>query len=130
LGAGKINGPGGRIEKGETAEAAAIRETEEEIGVTPVELEQVGELFFQFVDGYKLHVSVFAAGGCRGRLCETDEATPIWVDMTKIPYHEMWQDDPHWLPLVVRRKRFRGYFVFDGEKLLGYRVDRLDAVSA
>ncbi len=38
LGAGKINGPGGRLEKGETALASAIRETQEEIGVTPTDL--------------------------------------------------------------------------------------------
>ena len=69
LGAGKINGPGGRLEKGETALAAAIRETQEEVGVTPTGLEQVGELFFQFLDGYKLHVAVFAADGCHGELC-------------------------------------------------------------
>ena len=30
LGAGKINGPGGRLEPGETTLAAAIRETQEE----------------------------------------------------------------------------------------------------
>src|ERR1043165_611084 len=37
LGAGKFNGPGGRIEDGETPLASAIRETEEEIGVTPID---------------------------------------------------------------------------------------------
>ena len=52
--------------------------------------------FFQFLDGYKLHVAVFAASGCEGRLCETSEAAPIWTDMGKIPYDEMWQDDAHW----------------------------------
>ena len=39
LGAGKINAPGGKLEAGETALAAAIRETQEEIGVTPLALE-------------------------------------------------------------------------------------------
>jgi 8-oxo-dGTP diphosphatase len=123
LGAGKINGPGGRLEKGETALAAAIRETQEEIGVTPTGLQEIGELFFQFLDGYKLHVAVFAASGCEGELCETPEATPLWTDIGEIPYHEMWEDDAHWLPLLLKRKRFRGYFVFDGEKLLSYRLD-------
>jgi 8-oxo-dGTP diphosphatase len=123
LGAGKINGPGGRLEKGETALAAAIRETQEEIGVTPTKLEAIGELFFQFLDGYKLHVAVFAAAGCEGQLCETDEATPIWTDIDKIPYHDMWEDDAHWLPLLLARKQFRGYFVFDGEKLLSHKLD-------
>jgi 8-oxo-dGTP diphosphatase len=123
LGAGKINGPGGRLEKGETALQAAIRETQEEIGVTPTDLGHVGELFFQFLDGYKLHVAVFAAEDCVGELRETDEATPIWTDIDKIPYHDMWEDDAHWLPLLLKRNKFRGYFVFDGEKLLSYRLD-------
>ena len=123
LGAGKINGPGGRLEKGETALAAAIRETQEEVGVTPTGLEQVGELYFQFLDGYKLHVAVFAADGCHGELCETDEATPLLCDVGKIPYGEMWEDDAHWLPLLLRRKKFRGYFVFDVERLVSHRID-------
>jgi 8-oxo-dGTP diphosphatase len=123
LGAGKINGPGGRLEEGETALESAIRETQEEIGVTPVDLEHIGELFFQFLDGYKLHVAVFAADGCEGELRETDEATPIWTDIDKVPYHDMWEDDAHWLPLLLKRKKFRGYFVFDGEKLLSHRLD-------
>ena len=122
LGAGKINGPGGRLEKGETAIEAAVRETQEEIGVTPSGLEQVGELFFQFVDGYKLHVTVFAADDCSGELTETNEATPVWTEISKIPYDEMWQDDPHWLPLALARKKFTGYFVFEGEQLLSHRV--------
>jgi 8-oxo-dGTP diphosphatase len=123
LGGGKINGPGGRIEKGETAAQSAVRETQEEIGVTPQNLEQIGELFFHFLDGYKLHVAVFAADGCTGELIETPEATPMWTPIDKIPYDEMWQDDPHWLPLLVARKKFRGFFVFDGEKLLNFRVE-------
>lgn len=122
LGAGKMNGPGGRNEPGETAEAAAIRETREEIGVTPTGLEQVGELFFHFLDGYRLHVAVFAASGCIGEPIETDEAKPQWTPLSAIPYEEMWQDDPHWLPLLLSRKKFRGYFLFDGDRLLSHRV--------
>jgi 8-oxo-dGTP diphosphatase len=122
LGAGKMNGPGGRIEKNETALASAIRETQEEVGVTPTGLEEIGELFFEFLDGYKLHVAVFAASGCEGELCETSEATPMWTNIDKIPYDEMWQDDPYWLPLLLARRKFRGYFVFDGDKLLSHRL--------
>jgi 8-oxo-dGTP diphosphatase len=125
LGAGKINGPGGRLEKGETAEQAAIRETQEEIGVTPTGLADIGELFFQFLDGYKLHVAVFRANDCTGELAETDEATPFWVDIRQIPYEEMWQDDTYWLPLVLKRTRFRGYFVFNHEILMNHRIEKL-----
>ena len=34
LGQGNINGPGGKLEPGETALEAALRETREEIGIT------------------------------------------------------------------------------------------------
>ena len=125
LGAGKINGPGGRLEKGETPEQSAVRETQEELGVTPLSLEAVGELFFHFVDGYKLHVVVFAAAGCQGEPHETDEAVPLWTDIADIPYPEMWQDDPYWLPLLIGRRRFRGYFTFDGDRMLDRKVELL-----
>jgi 8-oxo-dGTP diphosphatase len=124
LGAGKINGPGGRIEKGETAEEAAIRETQEEIGVTPLGVEPSGELRFHFLDGYKLHVAVFRAADFVGTLRETDEALPIWSGLDNIPYEEMWQDDPHWLPLVIEGIKFHGCFVFDRDKLLSHKVLR------
>lgn len=123
LGAGKMNGPGGRNEPGETAMEAAVRETQEEVGVTPLGLEQVGELHFHFLEGYRLHVAVFAASDCQGVLVETDEAIPQWTPVDQIPYQEMWQDDPHWLPLLLKRKKFRGYFLFDGDRLLSHRVD-------
>ena len=44
LGAGKINGPGGKIEPGETPLEAAIRETQEELLVTPHSPRKLGEL--------------------------------------------------------------------------------------
>jgi 8-oxo-dGTP diphosphatase len=129
LGAGKINAPGGRLEPGETALQAAIRETQEEVGVTPRDLEKRGELFFQFADGYSLFCSVFLAHGCDGDLIETDEALPIWTHIDAIPFHEMWTDDAHWLPLVIDGKSFRGWFEFDNETMLSHNVQVVDAFA-
>jgi 8-oxo-dGTP diphosphatase len=125
LGAGKINGPGGKLEAGETAEQAAIREVQEEIGVTPLQLENRGVLHFQFTDGYSLHCVVFIATDLEGEPIETVEATPFWVPVTDVPYHEMWEDDQHWLPQVLGGRSFRAWFVFDGEKMLSKQVDFL-----
>jgi 8-oxo-dGTP diphosphatase len=122
LGAGKINGPGGRLELGETAIQAAIRETQEEIGVTPTGLQSIGELYFHFLDGYKLHVTVFRANDYTGELIETDEAKPFWIGVDAIPYDNMWQDDPIWLPKLLAGTKFSGKFIFDGEKLLSHRM--------
>jgi 8-oxo-dGTP diphosphatase len=123
LGAGKINGPGGRIEPGETPLQGAVRETREEVGVVPSGLEKRGELHFQYLDGYSLFCTVFRADGCAGELCETDEADPFWVAIDAIPYEGMWEDDEHWLPHVIAGRNFRGYFEFDGERLLQHQVD-------
>ena len=117
LGAGKVNGPGGRIEQGETAEAAAIRETREELDVTPANLSQRGELSFQFADGYSLHCAVFMASEFSGVAVETDEAVPLWTAVSEIPYDSMWEDDRHWLPGMLEGKCFRGRFLFDGERM-------------
>ena len=118
LGAGKINGPGGRIEPGEEPHECAIRETSEEVGLTPLDVQNRGELHFQFADGYSLHCTVFVANEYTGELVETDEALPIWTPLESSPYEEMWADDIHWLPGVVSGGTFRGYFHFDGEKML------------
>ena len=46
FGEGKYNGVGGKIENGETPEEAMLRETQEEIAVTPTKYEKVGFLEF------------------------------------------------------------------------------------
>jgi 8-oxo-dGTP diphosphatase len=120
LGAGKINGPGGRLEPGETPLAAAIREVEEEVCVTPRQVEHLGELSFQFVDGYGLHAHLFRARGFDGEPRETDEALPSWFSLDALPFDEMWADDRLWLPRVLAGERVLGRFVFDGERMVDY----------
>ncbi len=122
LGAGKINGPGGKVEPGETALESAIRETQEEIGVTPREIEERGVLHFQFIDGYSLQCVVFVARDFDGEPIETVEAAPLWFDLDAIPFDEMWADDRHWLPRTLRGGSFDGWFVFDGDAMLSHDV--------
>ena len=125
LGAGKINGPGGRMEPGETPAECAVREAREELGITPRGLRWAGENRFQFVDGYSIHVHVFAAGGFEGSVRETDEAAPLWTPVDRIPYDEMWQDDRLWVPHLLAGRRFDGRFVFEGDSMLDHAVELL-----
>ena len=122
LGAGKVNGPGGRLEPGETPLECAIRETREELCVEPVGVSFHGELRFQFVDGLSIHGFVFRASGCEGEARETDEAIPLWTRLEEIPYDRMWADDVLWLPLLLEGRSFDGRFLFDGDKLLAHDV--------
>ena len=126
LGAGKINGPGGRLEPGETPIECAVREVEEELRVTPTGLAECGELHFQFTDGYSIQVFVFTASACRGEAEETEEAIPLWTPLDAIPYHEMWADDELWLPRVLAGRSIFGRFLFDGDRMLDHALeDRL-----
>jgi 8-oxo-dGTP diphosphatase len=122
LGAGKINGPGGRLEPGETPEQAAVREVEEEVCVTPLGVAARGTLSFEFTDGYTLHAHLFVASGFRGTPQETDEAIPLWYDVSRLPFHEMWADDALWLPRVLAGERVAGRFVFEGDAMLDHEL--------
>jgi 8-oxo-dGTP diphosphatase len=119
LGAGKINAPGGRREGDETLAATAIRETIEEVGVTPHEPRERGLLQFAFADGYRLQCHVFSSDGCDGEATESPEAIPLWTPLEAIPYAEMWADDALWVPrMLAGRTPFHGRFVFEGDAML------------
>ena len=126
IGAGKINGPGGKVAPGETPLAAAVRETREEVGVTPLNLDLRGELWFHFSGGPTVHCLVYTARDFSGELCETDEAIPLWFPVKELPYEEMWADDRHWLPLLLAGKRFRGSVNVEGEEALDQQIEVLE----
>jgi len=126
LGAGKINAPGGRIEPGESPGQAAVREVQEELGVTPTGVRPAGELLFQFADGHSIHGYVFTAAGCDGEPRETEEGRPCWTPADALPYHRMWADDRVWMPLLLAGRPFRARFLFDGDQMLGCDVTAAD----
>jgi 8-oxo-dGTP diphosphatase len=123
LGAGKINGVGGRLEKGEAPGLGVVREAQEELGITPLDAVPRGELHFQFLDGYSLFCTVFVASRFDGTPIETEEAAPLWFDIRQLPFDEMWEDDELWLRGALDGKSFRGFFVFDGEKMLSQELE-------
>lgn len=123
LGAGKINGPGGRIDDGELPVEAAVREVREELCITPTDVRQHGELLFQFTDGFSIHGYVFRADSWEGEPEETDEAIPLWTPLDRIPYEEMWADDRIWLPWLLDRRCFRGWLLFEEDDLLEHRFE-------
>lgn len=122
LGAGKINGPGGRVEGDESAIECAVRETQEEVGIRARGVRERGQMRFQFVDGFSMQVEILTADVYEGTPRETDEAAPLWYSTDEIPYGEMWATDRYWLPDIVAGKRLTGRALFDGDQPLDWAI--------
>lgn len=121
-GQGKVNGPGGKIDPGETPLQGAVRETEEELCISVKNARKVAELWFQMSDYPSLRCHVFLASEFEGEPTETPEAVPLWAPLSKIPYERMWEDDRHWLPQVLTGQTLIGKFSFEGEKMLTKQI--------
>ena len=124
FGAGRWNGFGGKVEREESIEEAARRETLEESGVEVIDLDERGVIEFEFKGKPGiLEVHIFKATNWQGKPEETEEMKPKWFNVADIPYEEMWTDDKYWLPLFLEGKRFKGRFLFnDNDQVLNYEL--------
>ena len=124
---GKWNGVGGKVDVGESIEAAAVREISEEIGVDTTEhnLEKVGNIEFYFKDKpeWNQHMHIFLVKDWKGEPKESEEMMPKWYSHDEVPFEDMWQDDKHWLPMVLAGKKVEGRFNFINE---GAQIDGFD----
>jgi 8-oxo-dGTP diphosphatase len=116
LGSGNIVGLGGKIEPGENALEAIVREIEEEssLVVAPADLRQAGLVKFAFPyrENWSQDSTVFVGWRWSGEPEESDEVSPAWYPIDDLPLDEMWDDAKYWLPTVLAGGRVLGDFTF------------------
>ncbi len=129
IGAGKVNGPGGKFEPGETALQCVLREVKEELLIDVSDAQEMGQLHFLFSDKSipDIHGHVFMATRFTGTPTETPEAAPFLCPIEQIPYDQMWEDDIYWLPQMLKGKHFNAYFTFTGDHMTSHSVDIKDS---
>lgn len=126
FGEGKWNGTGGKIDPGETPLEAAIREVKEEtsLNVSDLRLHGVLNHFFGSKDMNSWQVYIYSTCNYTGTPTSSEEGELKWFPHEEIPYHQMWQDDKHWLPILLKGREFEGEFHFndDGSDLQWFRL--------
>jgi mutator protein MutT len=125
FGEGRWNGAGGKVQEGESLEAAVVREAKEELGIDASALEKAAELHFTFPheSAFDQVVHVFLTESWTGEPGESEEMRPQWFKVRDIPYAQMWSDDILWLPLVLADKKIRGAFTFaPGDQVTAHDV--------
>jgi 8-oxo-dGTP diphosphatase len=116
FGKGKWNGSGGKLQGNETIEEAAIRETQEEIGVIPLNVTYKAIINFFYPQNdpsewWETHV--YTSTSWKNEPTESEEMRPQWFTFEEIPYQYMWPDDTFWLPELLKGNKFTADFTFN-----------------
>jgi len=119
LGQGKVIGICGWVDQGEGADEAAVREVREQVGVRveASDLHRAGTVEYRFPTrpAWSQEATVFVCRRWQGEPAETDGLTPWWYPLEAVPYAQMWDDAPRWLPGVLRGGTVDARFTFGAD---------------
>ena len=126
-GAGRVNAPGGRLEKDESIYQCAAREVREEVGIRVASLRLAAALrFYDFGNGFSMAGYVFTSRAFEGAAVSSSEAVPFWCRLDEIPYDEMCEDDGLWLPQLLAGDCIIGDFLFENDRLRSHDTRQVD----
>jgi len=121
LGAGLLNGFGGKAESGDKSiDDTNTRETEEEIGIIIKTAKKVGEIAFRnpSIDDElkRMIVHIFTATEWDGEPEETDEMKKIaWYKIADLDYDRFLSADRLFLPQILEGKNVKGMIKYNDD---------------
>jgi 8-oxo-dGTP pyrophosphatase MutT (NUDIX family) len=121
IGAGFLNGFGGRVEPSDRdIFDTNVREVEEEIGIRIISAKKVGEIMFHNPskdDELKnMVVHIFTATKWDGEITETDEMKKIaWYNVNELDFSKFLSADRLFLPQILSGKCIRGVIEYNDD---------------
>jgi len=120
---GKWNGLGGKFELGESPEECAVREVNEECGLTVANPIMKGFITFPLFDGVEdWYVFLFAFKEFSGQLIDSNEGKLEWIPNDKIVELNLWDGDRIFVPWLFEDKFFSAKFVYENGKYISHEV--------
>lgn len=104
--------PGGKIDKGETPEEAAIREMKEETGIKVKKLKSKGKMIIEYPKRI-FNLTIFFSDECEGELQEFEENTSEWIDIEE---------------LLKKEKRLSNIMILDKDYINGLIDDKYNFI--
>lgn len=104
--------PGGKIEKGETPEEAAIREMKEETGIKVKKLKSKGKIIIEYPKRI-FNLTIFFSAECEGEPQEFEENTSEWIDIEE---------------LLKKEKRLSNIMILDKDYIKGLIDDKYNFI--
>jgi 8-oxo-dGTP diphosphatase len=116
--AGQYNGLGGHIEAGENPHAAALRELQEETGITPEDLRLCGVILVHTGSSPGVGLYVFVGTYQGHSLATSPEGKPDWIPLDQLHQLPLVKDLTYIIPRALasyqNAQPFCGLTTFDG----------------
>ena len=125
IGSGTLNGPGGKLDPGETLEECVVRETREELGIelNPLRLDKLGVITFFAHEVPDFQVHLYRTEHFTGEIHETDDMIPGWYPIDSLPFDRMLESDRAWFARAARGEHFDAEVYYD-DRAKGFREIR------
>ncbi len=133
LGKGNLNGYGGKVQEGETAAQAAVREIKEEASITVEEADLEKVAIVQFFEGGReiFECHIYFVRKWQGEPVASEEmGKPELFQLAAMPFDRMWASDRQWIALIIAGKKIKAkaYYAEGNKTVEKFEYEEVDGL--